>query len=329
MHHYQHHIGDYEAATSHLTWTEDMAYTRMLRVYYRDEKPLPRDVSRVCHLLRCSRREQSQAVARVLDEFFVLCDDGWRNKRADEEIQRFREKSDKARKAANAKHSHSERMQNAVPTVNRQPITVNHPPLSPKTDATMTTTLENFSPDEKALFDRLRRLGVIAAVQCVQESQLIRPIPDSVSAIEHYESEMVLADGTAAYETPGRVLFWRMTDDETSGLTPQQGWPPPDNDEFLRRKRFIAEQVRQDADRQARREDDSRFAAPSPLEISHGQAVDALTWDKAIGVLPDGMARNLALKKQREKTAEPPGRHPMIRTALLLAISQPEAGASP
>ena len=31
MNYYEHHIGDYDADISHLSWAEDMAYTRLIR----------------------------------------------------------------------------------------------------------------------------------------------------------------------------------------------------------------------------------------------------------------------------------------------------------
>jgi uncharacterized protein YdaU (DUF1376 family) len=39
---YSFHIGDYAAHTRHLTPIEDIAYRRMLDLYYTSEKPLPR-----------------------------------------------------------------------------------------------------------------------------------------------------------------------------------------------------------------------------------------------------------------------------------------------
>ncbi len=44
MYYYQHHIGDYAAATRHLSWLEYTAY-RCLELYYRREKPLKRSGS--------------------------------------------------------------------------------------------------------------------------------------------------------------------------------------------------------------------------------------------------------------------------------------------
>lgn len=70
----------------HLTWDEDIAYTRLLRVYYRDEKPIPIEPRQAYRLTRAQSKGQRQAVDEVLKEFFEKQVDGWHNKRADEEI---------------------------------------------------------------------------------------------------------------------------------------------------------------------------------------------------------------------------------------------------
>ena len=88
MNFYQHHIGDYAAATMHLTFLEDAAYSRLIRIYYRDEKPLPADVAAVQRLAGARSKEEREAVEIILSEFFTLEDDGWHNKRCDEEIGR-------------------------------------------------------------------------------------------------------------------------------------------------------------------------------------------------------------------------------------------------
>lgn len=100
MNYYPHHIGDYAAATEHLTWIEDMAYTRLLRVYYRTERPLPADVAACCRLIRATLKAERLAVQSVLAEFFVLTDDGHRQKRCDEEIAAFQDKAAKASRSA-------------------------------------------------------------------------------------------------------------------------------------------------------------------------------------------------------------------------------------
>ena len=95
MNFYKHHIGDYAAATEHLSWDEDQAYTRLLRVYYRDERPIPDNIKQACRLVRASSLSQRSAVESVLKEFFVLEEGvGWRNKRADAEISSAQARSE-------------------------------------------------------------------------------------------------------------------------------------------------------------------------------------------------------------------------------------------
>ena len=90
MNYFELHVGDYEAATAHLTMLEDAAYGRMLRVYYRTEAPLPADIKKVCRLVRAQSKPERDAVEQVLREFFELQADGWHQGRADAELQQFR-----------------------------------------------------------------------------------------------------------------------------------------------------------------------------------------------------------------------------------------------
>jgi len=92
MNYYDHHIGDYDADTAHLTWAEDMAYTRLLRLYYRRERPIPVDAAEACRLIRAVNKEQKQAVESVLREFFELRDDGWHQGRCDSEISAYQQR---------------------------------------------------------------------------------------------------------------------------------------------------------------------------------------------------------------------------------------------
>jgi uncharacterized protein YdaU (DUF1376 family) len=92
VNYYEHHLGDYDAATAHLSWLEDMAYTRLLRLYYRKELPVPTDVKEACRLVRAITKEQKAAVESVLKEFFALMDDGWHQKRCDEDVRKYQQK---------------------------------------------------------------------------------------------------------------------------------------------------------------------------------------------------------------------------------------------
>jgi len=91
MNYYEHHIGDYAEATAHLSFVEDAAYSRLIRKYYAQEKPLPADLKQVQRLVGARERTERAAVETVLNEFFVLREDGWHNDRCDDEIAKFRD----------------------------------------------------------------------------------------------------------------------------------------------------------------------------------------------------------------------------------------------
>lgn len=90
MNYFDHHIGDYDEATSHLSAREDGIYCRLLRKYYAKEKPLPTDVAQLQRWTRCRDDEDRQAVVAVLDEFFDLRGDGYHQKTCDEVLGAYR-----------------------------------------------------------------------------------------------------------------------------------------------------------------------------------------------------------------------------------------------
>lgn len=99
MNFFKHHIGDYDSATAHLSWLEDMAYTRLIRLYYRTEKPLPLDIKLVCRLVRANTRHETRAVEICLGEFFDKTELGYTQKRCEEEITAAHEKAKRNREA--------------------------------------------------------------------------------------------------------------------------------------------------------------------------------------------------------------------------------------
>lgn len=103
MNYYEHHLGDYAQATAHLSFVEDAAYSRLIRKYYAQEKPLPADLAATQRLVGARTKEEKEAVETVLSEFFELRDDGWHNKRCDEEIARYLDKQIKAKRSAKAR----------------------------------------------------------------------------------------------------------------------------------------------------------------------------------------------------------------------------------
>lgn len=113
MNFYEHHLGDYIRDAAHLSLLEEGAYRRLIDAYYVRERELPAERPEVYKLARAVARPERKAVDYVLDTFFQLTDAGWWHKRCQEEIDRYRAKSETARLSANARWSRSGRNANA------------------------------------------------------------------------------------------------------------------------------------------------------------------------------------------------------------------------
>ena len=143
MHYYQFNIGDYASSTQHLDDNEDLAYRRMLDIYYSKESALPEDQNQIARLIRM--RTHSDSIATVLSEFFVLKKDGYHCARADKEIKAFKAKSDSAKRSAQARWSKNkdiepcERIPNAKQTqsdgnAKHKPLNIKQEPLTNSKD---------------------------------------------------------------------------------------------------------------------------------------------------------------------------------------------------
>ena len=83
-------LADWVGAVAHLTPLEELMYFRLLQAYYSRERPLPADEAGCFKLARARTKEERSAVASALAEFFERRDDGFHQRRADEEILRYR-----------------------------------------------------------------------------------------------------------------------------------------------------------------------------------------------------------------------------------------------
>lgn len=117
MHYYSFNIGDYTKDTMHLTDMEDLAYRRMMDLYYSREKPLPESAEEIARLIRM--RTHSECIANVLRDFFVLEDDGYHQLRIDCEISAFQEKSEKAKQSALSRWKKTKKNQKVTKTCER------------------------------------------------------------------------------------------------------------------------------------------------------------------------------------------------------------------
>ncbi len=150
MHKYMHHIGDFLSDTVHLSPLEECFYRRALDFCYLNESPLPKITQQVYRRLRAITQEETQAVDVVLQEFFTEEDDGFHNRRCDEEIRAYQENAHKSRTNGakggrppkNKPKQNPEANQEETSRVNlgfenvtqnnlnHQPSTVNHQPLT-------------------------------------------------------------------------------------------------------------------------------------------------------------------------------------------------------
>ncbi|BBB62160.1 hypothetical protein UNDKW_3887 [Undibacterium sp. KW1] len=101
MNFYPFHLGDYASHTRHLSLLEDLAYRRMLDLYYTTEAALPVEPEKVARLI--GMRDYMHEVADVLSDFFVISDAGHTNSRCEEELALYRAKADRAKSANKAR----------------------------------------------------------------------------------------------------------------------------------------------------------------------------------------------------------------------------------
>lgn len=87
MHYYQFNIGDYARRTKYLSDTQDLAYRRLLDLYYLQEHGFPNDIDEISDSIGFNGR--STDVEKVLNKFFLLDGEIWKNERADEEIAKY------------------------------------------------------------------------------------------------------------------------------------------------------------------------------------------------------------------------------------------------
>ena len=82
---YKFHIGDYLTHTVHLADAEDLAYRRLLDLYYMSEKEIPLDTESVARKIRLDL----DITESVLGEFFEKTEKGYFNHRCHVEIAKY------------------------------------------------------------------------------------------------------------------------------------------------------------------------------------------------------------------------------------------------
>lgn len=184
MHYYTFHPKDYISKTHFLDPLEDIAYRRMLDYIYLNECHLPSDIDDIAK--RIDMRTHTDSIASVLSEFFELTDAGYMNDRAEREIAKYQEKSEKARKSANARWKNKEKGANAdkelcesnanalqtqsESNANQEPVTSNHKPVTINQE----NGLDVFEKTYSDMKNILVKSGVIPAGKRVNDD-LLKP----------------------------------------------------------------------------------------------------------------------------------------------------------
>lgn len=96
MYYYKFNIADWHLATSHLMLEEEAIYFKLINYYYDTEQPIPVETQTVIRRLRLGNH--LDLVISVLQEFFILEDDGWHHVRCDQEIEKYHEKAENNKK---------------------------------------------------------------------------------------------------------------------------------------------------------------------------------------------------------------------------------------
>jgi uncharacterized protein YdaU (DUF1376 family) len=133
MHYYQFSIGDYRAATAHLTNEEDLAYRRLLDMYYDTEQKIPLDTQWVARRIRM----EASVIREVLNDMFVRHEDGYFHARCADVIEQYHAMAEKNRangrlggRKKNPVGSESHPIAKA--TINQELITNNQKPVVEK-----------------------------------------------------------------------------------------------------------------------------------------------------------------------------------------------------
>ena len=235
MNFYKHHLGDYAAATAHLSWDEDCAYRRLMDQYYKREAPIPPELRDACRLARATTPAQRRAVETVLREFFTLADDGWHQKRCDAELAQANAQAEtnrriaeerEARKRARIEHESLHGSGNE-PSTNRSPATMGEREPSQTPDSRLQTPEEKKNPptpkgaDEPAGFARFWRTWPSGErkggkAKCLELWRRAKLEPDADLIVAHVEAMKGTAkwreDGGAYVPAPTTYLNGRRWD---------------------------------------------------------------------------------------------------------------------
>lgn len=176
MNYYQHHIGDFNNATRHLSRTERSIYRDLIDLYYDSEKPLTADIEKLARKILVEDGDRG-ALREVLNEFFVPMEDGYHNDRCDKEIAAYQRMAEGGKLGAVkrwAKGSDSPPIAplsrpQAKGNANHEPITNNHKPIKHKRVAAQSDYADLIVSVNPQIFSEWKKVRKVAVTRRVIE----------------------------------------------------------------------------------------------------------------------------------------------------------------
>ena len=150
MNFYPFHIGDYAAHTRHLSLMEDLAYRRLIDLYYLNEGSIVGGWELIAR--RIGMSDISSDVKYILETFFEQNGESWINKRCDEELAKYRLKAESARNANRIKSEKISVLKSTLKSEPLQTLTNNHEPI--------TNNIKTITPDgvSESIFKDFKKL---------------------------------------------------------------------------------------------------------------------------------------------------------------------------
>jgi uncharacterized protein YdaU (DUF1376 family) len=147
LHYYRFNIADYRKDTSHLSPIEHYIYRYLLDWLYLDESPIQDDKKSILRRLSLCE-DELPSLENVLNDFFVLAENGWMNKRVMIEVAEYAEYLNKQKingskggrpRKPNAKQWDNDGLGMECQAKPRKSLTTNHKPIT-----------KNHKPEKKA-----------------------------------------------------------------------------------------------------------------------------------------------------------------------------------
>lgn len=226
MFYYPFHISDYRSATAHLTNGEDLAYRRLLDLYYDTEGAIPADAAKLARLVRSAQVD----VETVLGEFFRLEDESYHHGRCDRELAAMFHRAEVARanggKGGRPRKEITQRVSPANPE-----LTHEEPKPNPDESYPSTPVPQHPSTPEKEKAPRKR----VAFVQVEKPADVMTEVWEAWLAVRKRKSAPLTEIAWAGVLRETAKAGWRIN--EVVRKMAERNWQSVEADWLLKENR--------------------------------------------------------------------------------------------